>query len=146
MLDMSSDRSIQWIDQKTNTRTAPTYQRRVVSLGDLGAYGEAGTTASFELAKDYLDGFGLGYNLVTGNHDLEGMEQFDTDLENLLEWQRVFGLKWVGEFTVGLVPSVVSTPLSECVAKRLNRTYTHTNAQDALLLPPYRQEDALRGS
>ncbi len=64
-----------------------------MSLGDLGAYGEAGTTASFELAKEYLDGFGLGYNLVTGNHDLEGMQQFDTDLENLQEWQRVFGLK-----------------------------------------------------
>lgn len=88
-------------------------------MGDLGAYGEAGTTASFDLAKGYLDGFGLGFNLVTGNHDLEGMQQFDTvrpsnpyvvvehpgsrpdeqpsspyqDLENLLEWQRVFDLK-----------------------------------------------------
>lgn len=63
-----------------------------MSLGDLGAYGEAGTTASFELAKEYLDGFNLNYNLVTGNHDLEGMQQFETDLENLMEWQRVFGL------------------------------------------------------
>lgn len=100
------------------TLSSPTAQRRLVSLGDLGAYGEAGTTASFELAKAYLDGFALDYNLVTGNHDLEGMDQFDTgkggclagrgtyistndhpptlrtlDLENLVEWQRVFGLK-----------------------------------------------------
>lgn len=68
-------RSIHSIPHQTQTKTR---QRRLVSLGDLGAYGEAGTTASFELAKDYLDGFGLGYNLVTGNHDLEGMQQFDT--------------------------------------------------------------------
>lgn len=71
--DHEADQYIQCHTKHTNTR-----QRRLVSLGDLGAYGEAGTTASFELAKDYLDGFGLGYNLVTGNHDLEGMQQFDT--------------------------------------------------------------------
>jgi 3',5'-cyclic AMP phosphodiesterase CpdA len=72
-LKTNQGKNIQSIHWPTNRR-----QRRVVSLGDLGAYGEAGTTASFELAKEYLDGFGLPYNLVTGNHDLEGMQQFDT--------------------------------------------------------------------
>lgn len=145
------DRSMNGCDQ-LNPRTTPTYQRRVVSLGDLGAYGEAGTTASFELAKDYLDGFGLGYNLVTGNHDLEGMEQFDTDLENLIEWQRVFGLKWVvGLVECGcavIVGGLVMHSMFDSPSPNVSQNileHTHTNIQDALLLPPDRREDALRG-
>ena len=45
-------------------------------------------------------------SLVTGNHDLEGMDDFETDIENLHAWMDVFGLqhpyfakrvsKWVG--------------------------------------------------
>ncbi|CAN0347114.1 unnamed protein product, partial [Discosporangium mesarthrocarpum] len=46
-----------------------------------------GTTACFELARDYLDGFNTPLDLVTGNHDLEGMDEFETDAENLRAWQ-----------------------------------------------------------
>lgn len=71
----------------------------LVSLGDLGRKdirhepGDAGTTASFEAARDFLDGFGLPgpYDLVTGNHDLEGLDEFDTDEANLAAWSECFG-------------------------------------------------------
>ncbi|KAA8495588.1 hypothetical protein FVE85_1743 [Porphyridium purpureum] len=63
----------------------------LVSVGDLGAYGIAGTSASFELARDFLRSFGLSYSVVTGNHDLEGLDEFKTDQENLDAWGRVFG-------------------------------------------------------
>jgi len=72
-------------------------QAHVVSLGDLGRKdirhepGDAGTTKSFQLAKEYLDAFQLPYNLVTGNHDLEGLDEFDTDVDNLQAWMKCFG-------------------------------------------------------
>ena len=43
----------------------------LVSLGDLGAYGSAGTTKSFEFSKEYLGSFGADFDIVTGNHDCE---------------------------------------------------------------------------
>jgi len=46
--------------------SSPKSQARLVSLGDLGAYGDAGTTTCFEHAKAYLEGYGLPFNLVTG--------------------------------------------------------------------------------
>lgn len=46
--------------------SSPKSQARLVSLGDLGAYGDAGTTTCFEHAKEYLEGYGLPFNLVTG--------------------------------------------------------------------------------
>lgn len=103
-----------------NKLSSPKSQARLVSLGDLGAYGDAGTTTCFEHAKAYLEGYHLPYNLVTGyvtraalffsslsltdlhltplhpfrNHDLEGMDEFSTDVENLQAWQDAFGLKF----------------------------------------------------
>mmetsp|Transcript_13644 Transcript_13644/g.38397 ORF Transcript_13644/g.38397 Transcript_13644/m.38397 type:complete len:686 (-) Transcript_13644:468-2525(-) len=69
----------------------------IVSLGDLGRkdirheQGDAGTTKSFLDAKDYFDGFeGIPYDLVTGNHDLEGLDEFDTDEGNLQAWMDCF--------------------------------------------------------
>jgi hypothetical protein len=41
----------------------------LVSLGDLGAYGSAGTTKSFDSSKEYLGSFGADFDIVTGNHD-----------------------------------------------------------------------------
>ena len=41
----------------------------LVSLGDLGAYGSAGTTKSFEFSKEYLGSFGADFDIITGNHD-----------------------------------------------------------------------------
>lgn len=59
----------------------------LISLGDLGRKeirhlpGDAGTSLSFEMGRDYLKKFGVDYKLVAGNHDLEGMDEFDTDSE-----------------------------------------------------------------
>lgn len=69
----------------------------MVSLGDLGRKdirhepGDAGTTKSFLDAKLFLDGFTLPYDLVTGNHDLEGLDEFKTDEDNLNAWRNCFG-------------------------------------------------------
>ena len=71
----------------------------VVSLGDLGRKdirhepGDAGTTKSFQDAKEFLDSFeGLPYDIVAGNHDLEGLDEFPTsDALNLQAWMDVFG-------------------------------------------------------
>jgi Calcineurin-like phosphoesterase len=68
----------------------------VVSLGDLGRKdirhlpGDAGTTQSFWDARDYLDSFQLPYELVSGNHDLEGLDEFGTDEDNLRAWMECF--------------------------------------------------------
>ena len=43
----------------------------------------AGTTPCFKLVRDYFDGFGPKYDIVGGNHDLEGIDEFATDEENL---------------------------------------------------------------
>ena len=59
----------------------------VVSLGDLGeskpVYPDtselfSGTTGCFQLARDYLDGFKVPFEVVGGNHDLEGIDEFPT--------------------------------------------------------------------
>jgi len=67
----------------------------VVSLGDLGESKNcdhnpesdselfAGTTQCHELAAEFLGSFGVPYDVVGGNHDLEGLDEFETDEENL---------------------------------------------------------------
>lgn len=67
----------------------------VVSLGDLGESKNcghnpdsdselfAGTTLCHEMAADFLGSFGVPYEVVGGNHDLEGLDEFETDAENL---------------------------------------------------------------
>jgi len=68
----------------------------LVSLGDIGRKdirhepGDAGTTKSFIDGKDFFDGFGLTYDLITGNHDFEGLDEFDSDEENLRAWMDCF--------------------------------------------------------
>jgi len=69
----------------------------LVSLGDLGESKDctetkqlfSGTTPCFELVKDYLDGFGTKYDIVGGNHDLEGIDEFATDEDNLEAYLRI---------------------------------------------------------
>jgi len=69
----------------------------LVSLGDLGESKDctqtkqlfSGTTPCFELVKDYLDGFGTKYDIVGGNHDLEGIDEFGTDEANLGAYLRI---------------------------------------------------------
>jgi hypothetical protein len=81
----------------------PYMKSNIVSLGDLGRKdirhepGDAGTTKSFEDARNFFDGFGgIPYNLVTGNHDLEGLDEFDEDADNLQAWMDTFGLDQPG--------------------------------------------------
>ncbi|KAL7571978.1 hypothetical protein ACA910_001637 [Epithemia clementina (nom. ined.)] len=94
-------------------------QTFLVSLGDLGRKdirhepGDAGTTKSFLDAKEFLDGFGMPYDVVSGNHDLEGLDEFDTDAANLQAWMDCFQkptpqfCRYVGEKTVLLGLSTV---------------------------------------
>jgi Calcineurin-like phosphoesterase len=73
----------------------------VVSLGDLGESKSispettselfAGTTACFKLAREYLDGFAVPFEVVGGNHDLEGIDEFPTDQANLEAYLRILG-------------------------------------------------------
>jgi len=70
----------------------------VVSLGDLGESKSvdettqlfSGTTSCFNLANSYLQGFGVPYEVVTGNHDLEGIDEFKTDEENMKAFLSIF--------------------------------------------------------
>uniref|UniRef100_A0A7S1ERX7 Calcineurin-like phosphoesterase domain-containing protein n=1 Tax=Timspurckia oligopyrenoides TaxID=708627 RepID=A0A7S1ERX7_9RHOD len=69
------------------------FNQHVVSLGDLGAkepFGFSGTTESFQLAHTYLSNFNIPFSLITGNHDLEGLSEFDSDKLNLQAWAHVF--------------------------------------------------------
>jgi len=65
----------------------------LVSLGDLGESKSvrpeetselfAGTSECHEMAAEFLGSFGVPYEVVGGNHDLEGLDEFETDKENL---------------------------------------------------------------
>ncbi|CAE7559684.1 GRINA [Symbiodinium natans] len=71
----------------------------VVSLGDLGESTMcndtkqlfSGTTACFQLGREYLDGLDASYDVVGGNHDLEGIDEFATDRENLAAFLDILG-------------------------------------------------------
>jgi len=73
----------------------------VVSLGDLGESLKcddsnqlfAGTSACFKLAREYLDGLDFPYAVIGGNHDLEGIDEFGTDEENLRAFLKILGKK-----------------------------------------------------
>jgi hypothetical protein len=93
----------------------------LVSLGDLGRKdirhqpGDAGTALSFQMARHFFQGFGMPLELVTGNHDLEGLDEFQTDQENLAAWMDCFHKvdgkpyfhRYVGEKTLLLGLSTV---------------------------------------
>jgi hypothetical protein len=63
----------------------------VVSLGDLGESKSvdetkqlyAGTSKCLQFAREYFDGFKVPFEVIGGNHDLEGIDEFATDAENL---------------------------------------------------------------
>jgi 3',5'-cyclic AMP phosphodiesterase CpdA len=67
----------------------------LVSLGDLGESKNcdhnavnpaelfAGTTLCHTMAAEYLTSFGVPYEVIGGNHDLEGIDEFKTDAANL---------------------------------------------------------------
>jgi len=73
----------------------------LVSLGDLGESKSvrpeetdelfAGTTECHELASEFLSSFGVPYEVIGGNHDLEGIDEFATDQANLDAFCRIHG-------------------------------------------------------
>merc|ERR1719203_684228 len=75
----------------------------VVSLGDLGESKNcdhnpesdselfAGTTQCHEMAAEFLGSFDVPYDVVGGNHDLEGLDEFETDEENLAMYLKSHG-------------------------------------------------------
>lgn len=72
-----------------------THNQALVSLGDLGESKNcdhndanpfelfAGTTLCHEMASEYLGSFGVPYEVIGGNHDLEGIDEFKSDQQNL---------------------------------------------------------------
>jgi hypothetical protein len=84
----------QWLQVFENERKT-TKNIALMSLGDLGEskncdHNElnpaelfAGTTLCHELAAEYLGSFGVPYEVIGGNHDLEGIDEFKTDAGNL---------------------------------------------------------------
>jgi hypothetical protein len=75
----------------------------VVSLGDLGESKNcdhnpdnpyelfAGTSLCHAMAADFLGSFGVPYEVICGNHDLEGIDEFDTDARNLRRMMKLHG-------------------------------------------------------
>lgn len=75
----------------------------LVSLGDLGESKNcehnpdnpfelfAGTSKCHEMAADFLGSFGVPYEVIGGNHDLEGIDEFDTDSKNLRRFLQKHG-------------------------------------------------------
>lgn len=75
----------------------------LVSLGDLGEskncdHNEmnpselfAGTTICHTMASEYFGSFGVPYEVIGGNHDLEGIDEFKTDTANLRLFLKAHG-------------------------------------------------------
>jgi hypothetical protein len=84
---------------KAVLKSAPTDNVFLVSLGDLGESKDctetkqlySGTTPCFEFVREFLDGFEVPYDIVGGNHDLEGIDEFPTDEANLEAYLRILG-------------------------------------------------------
>jgi hypothetical protein len=73
----------------------------LMSLGDLGESKSirpeetselfAGTTECHKLAAEYLGSFEVPYEVIGGNHDLEGLDEFATDEGNLEVFMKAHG-------------------------------------------------------
>ena len=66
----------------------------------------AGTTECFKTVRAYLDGFGHKYDIVGGNHDLEGIDEFATDKENLEAYLKYMG-KETPQFCYEIAPKTL---------------------------------------
>ena len=101
----------------------------LVSLGDLGESKDctetkqlyAGTTECFKLVRDYFDGFGVPFDVVGGNHDLEGIDEFNTDQENLEVFMKIMG-KETPQFCHEVAPKTLLVGLGSTVFR--DATYT----------------------
>eukprot|EP00613_Pedinella_sp_CCMP2098_P046933 CAMPEP_0171829918 /NCGR_PEP_ID=MMETSP0992-20121227/7956_1 /TAXON_ID=483369 /ORGANISM="non described non described, Strain CCMP2098" /LENGTH=670 /DNA_ID=CAMNT_0012445207 /DNA_START=26 /DNA_END=2038 /DNA_ORIENTATION=- len=103
----------------------------VVSLGDLGESKSvrpdetdelfAGTTGCHELAADFLGSFGVPYEVVGGNHDLEGIDEFKTDSANLEAYLRIHG-KPTAQFARVVADKVLLVGLGSTVFREARYT------------------------
>jgi len=111
----------------------------VVSLGDLGESKAvfpdtselfAGTTKCFELARDYLDGFKVPFEVVGGNHDLEGIDEFPTDQSNMEAYLRILR-KPSANFIREIAPKVLLVGLGSVVFRDAQYTSHEVFIDDA---------------
>ncbi|KAJ8606424.1 hypothetical protein CTAYLR_010003 [Chrysophaeum taylorii] len=101
----------------------------LVSLGDLGESKDctqsqqlySGTSACFKLVREYLDGFELPFDVVGGNHDLEGIDEFCSDGENLAAYLDILG-KESPEFCHEIAPKTLLVGLGSTTFR--DATYT----------------------
>jgi len=104
--------------------THPPSNVALVSLGDLGESKNcdhnptmptelyAGTTLCHETAAEFLGSFGVPYEVIGGNHDLEGIDEFRTDRENLDVFLKCHG-KQVPQFARQVADKTCKLPLGE---------------------------------
>lgn len=114
----------------------------VVSLGDLGETKPvhpgskeifSGTTECFQLARDYLDGFGAPFEVVGGNHDLEGIDEFPTDETNLNAYLSILG-KETAQFKRLIAPKTMLIGLGSTVFREARYTSHEVIIDDAQVL------------
>jgi Calcineurin-like phosphoesterase len=114
----------------------------VVSLGDLGETKPvhpgsktifSGTTECFQLARDYLDGFGAPFEVVGGNHDLEGIDEFPTDETNLNAYLRILG-KETAQFKRLIAPKTLLIGLGSTVFREARYTSHEVIIDDAQVI------------
>jgi len=114
----------------------------LVSVGDLGESKSvrpeetaelfAGTTACHELAADFLGSFGTDYEVIGGNHDLEGIDEFATDEENLEAFMRIHG-KPTPQFSRLIAEKTLLVGLGSTVFREAKYTSHEVIVDDAQL-------------
>ncbi|KAJ1459737.1 Metallo-dependent phosphatase-like protein [Pelagophyceae sp. CCMP2097] len=112
----------------------------LVSLGDLGESKSikpeetaelfAGTTACHELAAEFLGSFGTEYEVIGGNHDLEGIDEFATDAANLEAFNRIHG-KPTPQFAREIADHVLLVGLGSTVFREARYTSHEVIIDDA---------------
>ncbi|EEC45466.1 predicted protein [Phaeodactylum tricornutum CCAP 1055/1] len=112
----------------------------LVSLGDLGESKSvrpeetselfAGTTECHELAAEFLQSFGVPYEVVGGNHDLEGIDEFATDKENLKMFLEKHG-KPTPHFSRKIADKTLLVGLSSTVFRDAEYTSHEVTIDDA---------------
>ncbi|KAH8071376.1 hypothetical protein JL721_4351 [Aureococcus anophagefferens] len=115
-------------------------QTALVSLGDLGESKSvrpeetaelfAGTTACHELAADFLGSFGADYEVIGGNHDLEGIDEFATDEENLRVFMDLHG-KPTPQFSRQIAEKTLLVGMGSTVFREARYTSHEVTVDDA---------------
>eukprot|EP00596_Hydrurales_sp_CCMP1899_P000589 CAMPEP_0119040744 /NCGR_PEP_ID=MMETSP1177-20130426/10740_1 /TAXON_ID=2985 /ORGANISM="Ochromonas sp, Strain CCMP1899" /LENGTH=526 /DNA_ID=CAMNT_0007006061 /DNA_START=236 /DNA_END=1816 /DNA_ORIENTATION=- len=112
----------------------------VVSLGDLGESKSispettkelfAGTTGCHKLAREFLDGFDTPFEVIGGNHDLEGIDEFATDETNLDAFMSILG-KPTPQFKRLIAPKTMLVGLGSTVFREARYTSHEVFIDDA---------------